>query len=96
MKARKYYGVYAKNGLMVANNWDKVQNESQYCISEHYKRFDTWQDAYYYAVSGYNTLHPETPFFGVIEKTNWWYHTKELFSLTKSIPMVIFNNSPMA
>lgn len=96
MKARKYYGVYAKNGLMVANNWNKVLDQRPYCISEHFKKFDTWTEASHYAILGYNTLHMEAPFYGRINNTNWWYYTKDLFSLSKSIPLVNFDISPAA
>lgn len=92
MKAPKYYGMYGTNGFMVANKWYRVEAEKRYCISEHFKSFETIDEAICYAIHGYNSLNPDCPYYGIADKMNWFYN-KKTFVLTnpeEPIPLVKF------
>ncbi len=94
MKTPKYYGMYGTNGFMVANNWARVESEKRFCISEHFKSFETVDEAICYAVHGYNSLNPDCPYYGLVERMNWFYN-KKTFSLTNPkdpIPLVTFTS----
>lgn len=95
MKAPKYYGMYGTNGFMVANNWARVEIEKKFCISERFKGFETIWEAICYAVHGYNSLNPDCPYYGLVERMNWFY-SKKTFYMTnpeEPIQMVMFNGN---
>jgi hypothetical protein len=92
MKAPKYYGMYGTNGFMIANKWYRIDAARQFCFSEQFKSFETIDDAICYAVHGYNSLNPDCPYYGLVERMNWFYN-KKTFSHTNPedpIQMVTF------
>ena len=48
-----FYAIYGTNGCAVADSLDAVMQISQYLRNEHFKGFDQFDDAEWWAVSGF-------------------------------------------
>lgn len=67
MKAEKYYSVYAKNGFLCTNKWDKVLKMRQYFRGDQCKSYEKKEDAINATRNGYNEIHDTHYYIGEIE-----------------------------
>lgn len=70
MKRKKWYGVYAENGLGIYSNYARLKRNSQYTLGEHVKSFATREEAEEYAMDGFLQLHDENILLTTIPDTN--------------------------
>ena len=54
---KKWYGLFAENGLGVYSNYNKLMHNSKYTRGERVKKFDTQEEAEEYAIDGFISLH---------------------------------------
>lgn len=53
---KKYYGVFASNGLGVYTNYEKFLNDRKFMRSEHMKSFGDREDAKDFALEGFGGI----------------------------------------
>lgn len=67
MKAKKYYAVYADNGFLCTNSWDKVLKMRQYFRGDRCVSYKLEKDAINATINGYNEIHDLQLYIGEVE-----------------------------
>lgn len=74
---KRYYAVWASNGLAVFDNWAGVLSSRKYLRSDKVKKYPTMFEAIHAAISNYNDEHEYSKYPGKQLKPNWIEYTKD-------------------
>lgn len=75
----KYYGVYARNGLGIYNDYGKLLKSQKFMCGERIKSFRTEKEAEEYVLGGFISLHSGEVSLLHLEdsRINWFYYYKD-------------------
>lgn len=79
---KKFYGVFASNGMGVYTNYKKLLNDQKFMRSEHLKSFKAMEDAVGFAVEGFEGINGIGCELGGLQdideiKLNFFYYRKK-------------------